>query len=217
MNGNYGWNKVQVEATVNNLVSIANDLNADFQRIQPEVITKMADCWASQEAVDFFALVNSDLKRIEINANTIFSSTDAAIKGAVEQYQQQDRSTVALDVSTMPQFDMGVDVSVILENKDNFRGINPELAGTYRDAFISILDEAISDLNDLEGAVDQSGFYGGNQQAQLTQSMGIVRESLYKMKNLLSTTFDSEIKSTVEKYGTIAGNISSNFKATGSN
>lgn len=218
MNEGYGWNKVQVEATINNIVNIANNLNTDFQRIQPDVIIKMADCWASQDAVDFFAIVNSDLKKIEINANTIFNSTDAAIRKAVEDYQAVDKSSVALDVSTMPNFEMGVDVSVILENKDNFRGINPTLAETYRNTFIEILDETVKDLNELDGAVAESGFYGGDQQAALNESMNTVRESISKMKTDLADLFDSKINQTKSNYETIATTISThNFHATSSN
>ena len=216
MFGGTGWNKNQVELTMNNVVTICKNLDEKLEEIQPNFIVKMADCWASPEAKEFFIYLTTELTKIQNNINTIFPSINAAIRSSVQLYQEQDRSQDVLEVEAMPECDMGLDNTVILSvTEDGFRGINIDLSKDYINGFVGILDSAQSIVNSLSEAVKTSGFYGADnsQQNALNDSMRAVSASINNMKTYISENAQQKINDTAAAYGTITTTVSQRLTA----
>ena len=108
-----------------------------------------------------------------------------------------------------------IDVSDIRENIGDVRGIDlQEAVNTASSALQSVAGKVDEALSAARTGVDNCGFVGGEQAANLQNSLNGIRDSFNKAYADIQAALNKAIENTVAAYGDTKGKIEQSFTAT---
>lgn len=182
--------------------------------MQTQFIGGMSDKWACNHAQSFFNnAFKPAIDSLIQSSNTIFESVVAAMNSAGQAWAAQTESSYSPQSFTAIPKKM--DTSVIRENIGGVRGIDLTEALTVAGKLPGIAESAKSALTSAQQAVEQCGFMGGNQAANLINSLGIIKTKVDSATQDITTGAKNAIDTTVQNYSNTEGKISEAFSAEG--
>lgn len=208
-----GFNPDLVATSINGVISAYNDLGeALITQTQSDFVGGMADKWACNNAQKFFTEgLKPSVDSLMTTSNEVFESVVKAMNSAAEAWAS-DSKTEYSPVSFTPNTTK-IDVSSIQENIGGVRGIDLEGTPSVVSKLSTIMSQAESALNSTKAAVENSGFVGGAQQANLSASLDLIKTNIGNAANELTSAITTAIDQTVEQFGDTRGKIEQAFQA----
>ena len=183
--------------------ALGNDMQTKF-------IGGMSDKWACKEAQTFF---NSSFKpaidSLIVGSNRTFQSVADTMNAAANEWARLTGAAYTPKQFTVTEKSM--DTSSILENIGGVRGCDAVAAKEVATQLPQIAESAKSALTAAQQAVQNCGFVGGNQEANLIQSLTQIKTNIDNATQEISTQTKEAINQTADAYQTIEGEISRAF------
>lgn len=208
-----GYDPNVVNSSINAVINSYNELMSQLKDgIQTKFVNGMSDKWACVNAVNFF---NEGFKptmdELLTSTDSIFESVVSSMNSAGSAWANDtgsQYSTVSFSVQGAK-----MDVSNIVENIGGVRGIDLQQSSAVINTLPTIASQAESALEQAKNAVQNCGFIGGDQAANLISSLGMIKTKI----NTAVTDITNEVKSamdqTVNTYQDTEGRISQAFQA----
>lgn len=208
-----GFNPDVVNSSINAVKSAYEALiRALGDDMQNQFIGGMADKWACNHAQAFFNdAFKPAIDGLIQNSNVIFESVVSAMNSAAQAWAEQTESSYS-PVSFSP-INKQMDTSVIRENIGGVRGIDLSSAQPVAGKLTTIAGSAKDALTSAENAVQECGFIGGNQQANLVASLRTISSKIDSTTQEITGESKKAIDTTVENYSNTEGKVSEAFAA----
>lgn len=209
-----GTNVEEVSTSINGVIKAYNDLyDAINNTFQHSFIDAMSNLWACNEAKRFFADVKTDMDAIISETNLVFESVVKAMNDAADVWSSTGGSSFArIAFSTIPST---INVENIRESINGVQGVSLTSANTTAKTSLETVNNAVeSAISKAKLAVASNGFKGGNQSANLQESLEKIGNDITRIIRTLSDNVNNRIQETVELYGDIAAKVSSAFAGT---
>lgn len=193
-----------VQKAYNNLIQALGD------DMQTKFIGGMEDKWACNDAQQFF---NNNFKpsidSLLSESTRIFESVVNTMGEAGEAWAEQTKSSYsAPGFSAIPKT---MDTSTILENINGVRGVDAKSAKTVAKQLSDIAESANTALTSAQQAVQNCGFVGGSQEANLIDSLGQIKNNINTTTQELTSTVKNRIDATADAYKKTEGTIAAAF------
>ena len=207
-----GYNETQVKT------SIAG-VNTAYRRLmmalinegQNKFINPMADAWACNEAIKYFAEVKNAFDAQADSITGIFQSVVDSMNSAAAGWAgatDTAYSPVAFEANPSK-----VDVTCIKENINGVRGINGADANTAMGQ-LAVIKAAVEDACDAaKTAVENCGFIGATQAESLVGSLLTIKTNITTSFGELTDSAKTGIDATIQRYGELATKVSTAFTA----
>ncbi len=176
---------------------------------QSKFVNPMADAWACNDAIQFFAIAAEAFNSQITGSTSVFQSVVDAMNSAARSWASKtetDYSEKAFSANSGT-----VDVSCIQENINGVRGIDESAANSAISQLAVIKSAADTALGQAVSAVSNCGFVGGNQETNLVSSLNKIKSNISTSFGELTDAAKTAMDSTVETYGTIEANVSTAF------
>ena len=210
-----GFNPDVVNSSINSVkAAYENLIQALGNDMQTRFVNGMADKWACNQAQTFFN--NSFKPAIDgliTSSNAIFESVVASMNSAGQAWAAQTDSSYS--PQSFSPMSKTIDAGVIMENIGGVRGIDKEAAQGVASKLPSLASEANQALSNAQTAVQNSGFIGGSQQANLVDSLGQIKTKIDEIVNNITNETKTAVDQTVEAYGDLEGKVSQAFTIQG--
>lgn len=210
-----GYDPSVVNESINGVAAAYTSLyDAINTKMQTAFFQGMADKWACTQAQKFFQSVKEVMDQIINKSNTIFQSVVDSMNSAGNAWAQQTESeytpvSIETQASTL-------DAGCIQENINGVRGIDVHSASSTANSALNASSEAaISALNSAVSAVASSGFVGGQQQANLTESLNTIKSNINSALSDIVGELNNAVSETVAQYGDTEGRVSQAFAGSG--
>ena len=206
-----GFDPQLVSTSINGVTSAYEDLiRALTTEMQNKFVDGMADKWACKDAQDFFTnkfkpAIDSLVKQ----TTTIFESVADAMNSAARNWAadtETEYSTVAFTPNNTQ-----IDVGNIQENIGGTRGVDVESTPGVVASLSQITSSASAALEKATSAVQNCGFVGGSQEANLVSSLSSIKTNLESTTTEMTGAVKSAIDQTVAQYGDTKGKIEAAF------
>ena len=210
-----GFDPEVVNQAIGNVKSAYESLiNVLGDRMQSEFVGGMQDKWACTQAQKFFTdAFKPAIDSIIQSSNSTFESVVSSMNSAGQSWASQTESSYSPQSFT--PMSKTIDAGVIMENIGGVRGIDKEAAQGVASKLPSLATEASNALTDAQSAVQNSGFIGGSQQANLVDSLGQIKTKINEVVNNITNETKSAVDQTVEAYGDLEGKVSQAFTLQG--
>ncbi len=210
-----GFDPSIVNSSIGSVKSAYQDLiTALGDEMQNQFVAGMADKWACNQAQRFFTNhFKPSIDSLISGSNKIFESVVSTMNAAGQNWANQTESSYSPQSFSM--INKNIDASVIRENVGGVRGIDLDAANAVAAKLPSIAEHAKSALTQAQNAVQNSGFVGGNQQANLVNSLGLIKNNIDSATEELTSLTKSAIDETIAAYSDTEGTISGMFNAEG--
>lgn len=206
-----GYNPEVVSTAMNNIQGAYNELaDALTSQIQSNFVGRMAELWASPNAVTFFGNFAEVMNGVISTSNLIFSS----VKGAMNDAALQWAMNAGEPYTSSPFEENGsrIDVSAVQPEIAGVRGIDRDNAvSTANGALSTVQGNVTSALQKANSAVQSCGFVGGSQAANLQASLGQIQTNVNNAFEELKQSLEKAISDTVQQYSDTEGKISQAF------
>lgn len=203
--------------TVNSSINLVNKeykrlIETIGNKMQVDFVNAMSDKWACNYAQTFFSEKFKPSSDIMIqSANTIFESVINTMNEAARAWAAQT-DTVFVGQQFVPMFQK-IDISNIKENINGVRGIDTVEAKNIAAVLPVISEEAKNALTGAQQAVQNSGFLGGNQEANLIDSLTTVKNRLSSLIEDITQNAKIYIEKTTDEYNATEQKISKSFES----
>ena len=147
------------------------------------------------------------------SSNSTFESVVSSMNSAGQSWASQTESSYSPQSFT--PMSKTIDAGVIMENIGGVRGIDKEAAQGVASKLPSLASEANQALSNAQSAVQNSGFIGGSQQANLVDSLGQIKTKIDEIVNNITNETKTAVDQTVEAYGDLEGKVSQAFTIQG--
>lgn len=209
-----GFNPEEVNRSINSVIRAYEQLyDAIDVRVQSSFFEGMSDKWACPQAQVFFSKAEEVLVSIVNSSNQVFTSVVDSMNSAGAAWAQQtdaEYTSVQFQASAST-----LDSSCILENIGGVRGIDVASAeSTSTSALTTVLNSSNSALDSAVSAVANSGFIGGNMQANLISSLNTIKSHINSAVTDITNALKSAVSETVAAYGDTEGRVSQAFAGT---
>ena len=206
-----GYNPEEVRNSINGVKNGYQELIAAIaDNMQHQFVDKMATTWASSDAQIFF---NESFKpvvdQLISESNRVFESVVNSMNSAALAWAQETNSPYAPNSFEIANRQMNV--AAIMENIGGIRGIDLEQATAAASSLSTVADAANSALDKTCTAVQQCGFIGGNQSANLQGSLNQIRTNVSNAVREITAQVQQAINRTVQNYSNTEGQISAAF------
>ncbi|MBO5138556.1 MAG: hypothetical protein J6B89_02835 [Bacilli bacterium] len=198
----------KVKNAYENLIQVLGD------DMQNQFVEGMADKWACADAQNFFTNnFKPAIDNLIRSSTTIFESVVSSMNSAGQAWATEQYETYS--PVSFSAINKTIDTSSIRDSVGGLKGADLELTPAVV-AKLSILEEdAYNALLSAQQAVQNSGFVGGDQQTNLINSLGTIKNNIsIAMKDINADT-KSAIDSTLQRYGNTGKRISQAFAAEG--
>lgn len=183
-------------------------------RMQTEFVGGMQDKWACNQAQKFFTnAFKPAIDNVIQSSNSTFESVVSSMNSAGQAWASQTESSYS--PQSFSPLTKTIDASVIMENIGGVRGIDKDSASTVAAKLPSLAQEANSALSSAQAAVQNSGFIGGSQQANLVNSLGEIKTKIDEVVNNITNETKTAVEQTIEAYGDTEGRVSQAFTLQG--
>lgn len=183
-------------------------------RMQTEFVGGMQDKWACNQAQKFFTnAFKPAVDSVIQSSNSTFESVVSSMNSAGQAWASQTESSYS--PQSFSPLTKTIDASVIMENIGGVRGIDKDSASTVAAKLPSLAQEANSALSSAQAAVQNSGFIGGSQQANLVNSLGEIKTKIDEVVNNITNETKTAVEQTIEAYGDTEGRVSQAFTLQG--
>ena len=199
---NTGFDPDEIRNAIQNVNNSYNDLcNALGSQFQDKFVSFMSQNWACQEAQEFFSnVVEPTMTDLRQNVDTIFESVVTAMDTAAFNWANQTGNTGIYSRSAFDKSSQNIDVSIIRENIDNVRGINDNCMSEAETNLAQVTSDSENALEAAINGVVSSGFIGGDQQANLNNSLNQIKANIENSLNELVNQFKNAVDETIQKY-----------------
>lgn len=178
--------------------------------MQNQFIVGMSDKWACNQAQKFFnEAFKPAIDNLINGANKTFESVVAAMNSAAQAWAQQTESSYSPQSFTVIL--KAMDTSMIMENIGGVRGIDLATSSSIVAKLSVIAEAAKNALTAAQQAVQNCGFIGGNQEANLVNSLGIIKTNIDNATQEVTTQTKDAIQNTIEVYSDTEGKVSQAF------
>ena len=210
-----GFDPEVVNQSIGNVKSAYEALiQAIGDKMQSDFVGGMQDKWACTQAQKFFNnAFKPAIDSVIQNSNTTFESVVSSMNSAGQAWATQTESSYS--PQSFNALNKNIDSSVIMENIGGVRGIDKDAASAVASKLPAIANEAIQALTSAQQAVQNSGFVGGSQQANLVNSLGQIKSKISEIVESITNETKQAVDQTVEVYGDTEGKISEAFTLHG--
>ena len=210
-----GFDPEIVSQSIGKVISAYEELIGVLgDKMQSDFVGGMQDKWACTQAQKFFTnSFKPAIDSIITSSNSTFESVVASMNSAGQAWAARTESSYS-PVSFTPTAKT-IDAGVILENIGGVRGIDKANAENVANKLPGLASDAESALSNAQSAVQNSGFIGGSQQANLVESLGQIKTKIDEVVTNVTTETKTAIQSTIEAYGDTEGKISEAFTLQG--
>lgn len=188
---------------------MAQDLSTD---VQNQFVNTMEQVWCSPEGIEF---MQNKFQPVMKNLNTSIDQTFESVVNSMNSAGQawaQTTGGAEYSPQTFESTMQNIDVSGMRNAApDGTVGIDKELAQQYAQKFQALITQAIDALTEARNSVTNSGFVGGEQEANLNNSLETIKTNMQNSASQLSTEVANYINKTVENYSDTEGKISAAF------
>lgn len=210
-----GFDPDVVNTAIKNVQAAYEELiNVLGTKMQNEFVGGMQDKWACNQAQKFFTdSFKPAIDSIIQSSTSTFDSVVSSMGSAGVAWANQTETSY-----TPPAFSAiskQIDAGVIMENIGGVRGIDKDLASSVAAKLPNLATEAQSALTNAQNAVQNSGFLGGSQQANLISSLGTIKSKIDSVVTDITNESKNAIDQTVEAYGDTEGKVSEAFTLQG--
>ena len=207
-NGNDRIRSRNVKKAYEELIGVLGD------RMQTEFVGGMQDKWACNQAQKFFTnAFKPAIDNVIQSSNSTFESVVSSMNSAGQAWASQTESSYS--PQSFSPLTKTIDASVIMENIGGVRGIDKDSASTVAAKLPGLAQEANSALSSAQAAVQNSGFIGGSQQANLVNSLGEIKTKIDEVVNNITNETKTAVEQTIEAYGDTEGRVSQAFTLQG--
>ena len=206
-----GYNPEEVTMSINSIKNAYEELIACMgERVQNEIINGMSDKWACANAQKFYnEIFKPSVDGLLAGINTTFESVVNAMNEAAQLWANDCGE--AFSPVAFALIIKNMDTSSICENIAGIRGIDLDQASQVAAKLPSIAADAESAVSKASAAVDNCGFIGGAQAANLKASLDVIKSNISTAVNDITTQTKVAFESTIATYGNTAGQISQAF------
>lgn len=210
-----GFNPDLVNSSISSVRrAYENLIKALGDDMQSQFVAGMADKWACTQAQKFFnEAFKPAIDSLITSSNRTFESVVAAMNSAAQAWAQQTESSYSPQSFTAIMKTM--DTSVIMENISGVRGIDLATSSNVVAKLSVIAEAAKSALSAAQNAVENCGFIGGEQQNNLINSLGVIKNNIDNATQEVTTQTKDAIQKTIEVYADTEGKVSQAFAAEG--
>ena len=181
-------------------------------KMQTDFVTAMADKWAATDAVNFFRdAFKPTINSLIQSCNTTFESVVNSMNSAADDWAYKTGDSSKFQGSTFEANPKQIDDSEIRDNIAGIIGIDLASAQTVASKLPVIAEEAKTALTKAQQAVQECGFLGGNQAANLLSSLGTIKNNIDSAVQEITTASKTAIENTIQKYADTEGRISQAF------
>ena len=189
-------------------------INVLGDKMQNEFVGGMQDKWACNQAQKFFSeAFKPAIDSIIQSSNSTFESVVSSMNSAGQSWANQTESSYS--PQSFSPISKTIDSSVIMENIGGVRGIDKEAAQSVASKLPTLASLASEALTNAQTAVQNSGFIGGSQQANLVNSLGQIKTKINEIVSNITNETKNAIAQTVETYGDLEGKVSEAFTIQG--
>ena len=183
--------------------------------VNNQFISPMSNAWACKEAQDFFKEFKTSMDDLVTKADSTFQSVvDTMNQGGVNWANETGNSGAFAKVP-YTNYTGRISVDSIKENIGDVRGVDPAAARTAIAAFSALSMNADAALSTAVNAVANSGFLGGDQQANLTASLNSIKKDVKETFDSYTNQTKDYIEKAIEKYGEMESKTSETFNVSG--
>lgn len=210
-----GFNPEIVNQAIGNVKKAYEELIGVLgDRMQTEFVGGMQDKWACNQAQKFFTnAFKPAIDNVIQSSNSTFESVVSSMNSAAQAWASETESSYS--PQSFSPLTKTIDASVIMENIGGVRGIDKDSASTVAAKLPSLAQEANSALSSAQAAVQNSGFIGGSQQANLVNSLGEIKTKIDEVVNNITNETKTAVEQTIEAYGDTEGRVSQAFTLQG--
>ena len=210
-----GFDPAVVDATIGKEKEAYQELIRAFgDDMQNQFVAGMADKWACPQAQHFFTnAFKPTIDKLISDTGIQFENVVASVNSAANAWAQQTEASYTPQSFSM--INKNIDASVIRENIGGVRGIDLEAARTVASKLSTIVDDANQALTNAVNAAQSSGFIGGTQQAELLNSLGVIKSKMDTAVTKIASETQNAINATIESYADTEGKISEAFRIQG--
>lgn len=198
----------KVKNAYENLIQVLGD------DMQNQFVEGMADKWACADAQNFFTNnFKPAIDNLIQSSTTIFESVVSSMNSAGQAWATEESETYS--PVSFSAINKTIDTSSIRDQIGGIKGIDLDLTPNVVAKLSTIATNAQSALSRAQQAVQNSGFVGGDQETNLVNSLGVIKNKIDTATKELTTETKSAIDSTIQRYGNTGGKISQAFSAEG--
>lgn len=210
MNGATGFKPEVVNESIDGVKKAYESLMTTIgDDMQNQFVAGMAECWACNEAIDWFTKLQELYNPILSDAAQNVYAVMARMKTAGEGWAEQTGTTYS--APSISKIEKEMDIGSIQENIDGVRGIIEEEAKSTANKLPNILSEALGFLNNILSAISDCGFLGRDQATELNNLVSDVKSALEKAYENIMQSADKAINDTAEAYGNVGRDVSDVF------
>ena len=206
-----GYNPTQVSSSINAVKSAYRAYNDAMNTgIQNRFVKPMESLWACEDAQNFFQQVyEPTIKALYAKAEASLASVVASMNDAAAHWAQETASEFS--PINHEQIADATDVSGIKLEINGVKGVDRDAASSTASQLANIKNEAENALVQAKQAVANSGFVGGDQQAQIDSSLEEIKRNVSEAITTITEAVKKSIDTTVENYGSLEAAVSKAF------
>lgn len=204
-----GFDPDLVSTSIDKVISAYEELmKALGDDMQTQFVNGMQDKWACNDAQTFFQNFKEADEELITKSNNTFESVVNSMNSAAQAWAESTGSNWG--GKSFTRNDKKIDITGIQENIGGVRGVDPE-ATTVSAKLPTIATSAESALTNAQSAVSNCGFVGGNQEAELINSLGEIKNAISKTSSEISEACKKAIDETAQKYQDLGVKVSDAF------
>lgn len=213
MNGT-GFNPREAQAYVSAIVASASSAAELIKtNLQEGVIDKTSTAWYAPEAKELFDSFCQGVLKAAVDIDNSFESLHSSVVSAVKAWAQST-GYGDVDLKAYENISIPVQNSVVDNNNGDIIIIEND-ANAVADNLATVKSNIEDGLSNLANALEaESSFLGGSQAASIKECFVNVYKQVGAVFSILTEgdkNLKNQIKLAVEKYGTIAGDVSNVF------
>ena len=218
-----GYNTEALTALRDSINTACQDAAEEIvSAIQDGIITPISTEWYTPEGKDFFTSFADTVNGTATKIQEAFDGFRASVQSAADNWAENTKGAttegITVELSVIDTPEMSLDVSGISASNGNEIGINETGATKVASNLETVYADIQSRLSEIASGLDaSSAFLGGDQASSISTCFADVNAAVAKIFEFLTTGDDSllsQINKAVEKYGSVASDISSAFTGT---
>ncbi|MBR1376446.1 MAG: hypothetical protein IJ565_01395 [Bacilli bacterium] len=211
-NGMIGFDPEVVSKSINAVKEAYSSYNQAMNiDLQSKFVGKMAEGWACNQAIQFFNTYKSGIDGLFSAADRTFRSVIQTMNDGARSWANKTNTTYS-DIQPNETTN-NCDVSLIRENINGVRGIDPSISSEAISNLNTCVSNASGALSNAVSAVQNCGFIGGDQSANLIASLNKINQDLTNVINDTNSSLKTAIDSTNEQYAQISASTAQSFTA----
>lgn len=207
-----GFDANEVNNSIQSVIKAYDDLHTElYTNFQKNFVDKIATGWYAKYAVDTMKTVGSNEQTLLNEVNKVLESVVKAMDGAAKAWAQQTGDSSVYSGKQISLKSTNIDLSKVKENEGGKRGIDETIVNSALTALATIKNNAQSATVKARQAVNQCGFIGGSQAADLQASLTEIKKGIDNSFDKIQADIEKGMKQTLQDYSALEKKISSNF------